>query len=156
MPVIIGQTAPAFSLYDTTKNKVSLTDFKGRHLAILFFPLAFSSVCTRELCEMRDNYTEFTKLNTEVVGISVDSLYANRKFKEVYSIPFSLLADFNKEASLAYNVLIENFDYDMKGVSKRATFVIDKNGILRYAEVLPSPSDYPNMTALRRAVEGLN
>ena len=156
MSVIVGQPAPVFSLYDTTKHKVSLTDFKGRNLVILFFPLAFSSVCTRELCEMSDNYTLFTKLNTEVVGISVDSLYSNAKFKEIYKIPFSLLADFNKEASLAYNVLLENFSYDMKGVSTRATFVIDKDGILRYAEVLPSPGDYPNMAALQKAVAALN
>jgi glutaredoxin-dependent peroxiredoxin len=156
MPLAIGQPAPLFTLYDTTKHKVSLPDFKGKNLVILFFPLAFSSVCTRELCEMRDNYTTFTKLNTEVVAISVDSLYANRKFKEVYNIPFPLLADFNKEASKAYHVLIENFDYDMKGVSTRATFVIDKNGILRYAEVLSSPGDYPDMTALQKAVTALN
>ncbi len=156
MPLVIGQQAPLFALYDTTKHKVSLPDFKGRHLVVLFFPLAFSSVCTRELCEMRDNYAEFTKLNTEVVGISVDSLYANRKFKELYKIPFPLLADFNKEASIAYDVLIKDFDYEMKGVSTRATFVIDKNGILRYAEVLPLPGDYPNMAALQKAVAALN
>jgi len=156
MAVTIGQPAPSFSLYNTEKNKVSLPDFKGRNLVILFFPLAFSSVCTRELCEMSDNYTEFTKLNTEVVGISVDSLYSNKKFKEIYKIPFPLLADFNKEAAIAYDVLIEKFSYDMKGVSTRATFVIDKDGILRYTEVLPSPGDYPNMTALRKAVAALN
>lgn len=155
MPVIVGQPAPMFALYDTGKHKITLPDFKGKNLVILFFPLAFSSVCTRELCEMSENYAEFTKLNTEVVGISVDSLYANRKFKEIYKIPFPLLADFNKEASVAYDVLIRNFDYDMKGVSTRATFVIDKNGILRYAEVLPSPGDYPDMTALHKAVEAL-
>jgi glutaredoxin-dependent peroxiredoxin len=156
MAAIVGQPAPFFSLYDTTKHKVSLPDFKGRNLVILFFPLAFSSVCTRELCEMRDRYTEFTKLNTEVVAMSVDSLYANAKFKEIYKLPFPLLSDFNKESSIAYNVLIKDFDYDMKGVSTRATFVIDKNGVLRYAEVLPSPSDYPDMAALQKAVTALN
>jgi peroxiredoxin len=156
MPLIVGQPAPSFTLYDTTKHKVSLPDFKGKNLVILFFPLAFSSVCTRELCEMSDNYAEFTKLNTEVVGISVDSLYANAKFKELYKIPFPLLSDFNKESSVAYDVLIENFGYDMKGVSTRASFVIDKNGILKYAEVLPSPGDYPNMAALQKAVAVLN
>jgi glutaredoxin-dependent peroxiredoxin len=156
MAAIVGQPAPFFSLYDTTKHKWSLPDFKGQNLVILFFPLAFSSVCTRELCEMRDRYTEFTKLNTEVVGVSVDSLYANAKFKEINKIPFPLLADFNKEASLAYDVLIQNFSYDMKGVSTRATFVIDKNGVLRYAEVLPLPSDYPDMAALQKAVAALS
>jgi peroxiredoxin len=155
MPVTIGNPAPSFALYNTEKKKVSLEDFRGRNVVLLFFPLAFSGVCTKEMCEMRDNYSFYEQLNSEIIGISVDSLYANREFKTVNQLNFPLLSDFNKEVSSDYEVLMENFGFDYRGVSRRATFVIDREGKLVYSEVLSSPGDYPDMMQLKNVVASL-
>ena len=151
-----GDKAPEIALYDTSKNKVSLSDFKGKNVVVLFFPLAFTSVCTAELCEMRDNIATYNNLHAEILGISVDSLYTLGKFKEEQNINFSLLSDFNKEASNAYDVLYETFGFNMKGVSKRAAFVIDKEGIIQYAEVCASPGDLPSFSGIQETLMKLN
>src|SRR4026208_1619671 len=109
MPLQLNQPAPDFTLFDTGKKKISLHDFHGKNVVLLFFPFAFSGTCTRELCEMRDNYSFYTNLNAEIIGISVDSLYTNGKFKEVNQFNFPLLSDFNKEVSEQYDSLLENF-----------------------------------------------
>ncbi|MEO5675628.1 MAG: peroxiredoxin [Chitinophagales bacterium] len=155
MPLNLNQPAPDFTLYDTTKKQVSLHDFRGKTVVLLFFPFAFSSTCTKELCELSDSYAFYKGLDAEILGISVDSLYTNAKFKEVNQISFRLLSDFNKAISAAYDSLIENFAYGYHGVSKRATFVIDKNGNLAYSEILASPGDYPDMPKLRQIVASL-
>lgn len=146
MNIETGQTAPAFSLYDTDKNKVSLEDHKGKNVVLLFFPLAFTSVCTAELCSIRDGIGFYTTANATVFGISVDSIYTLAKFKEQEQLNYPLLSDFNKEVSALYGALYENWYYDMKGVSKRAVFVIDKNGILQYSDILESAGDMPDFT----------
>jgi peroxiredoxin len=156
MSLETGAKAPQFMLYDTAKKKVSLSDYQGKNVILLFFPFAFSSTCTKEVCEMRDNYSYYEKFNAEVIGISVDSLYANAKFKEVYELNFPLLSDFNKEVSAAYDSLLENFGYGYRGVSKRSTFVIDKEGNIAYKEILPSPEDYPDMQKLKEVIASLN
>ena len=155
MPLKIGEPAPDFTLYDTSKKQVSLHDFRGKNVVLLFFPLAFSRTCTRELCEMRDNYSVYEGMNAEVIGISVDSLYSNGKFREAHELNFPLLSDFNKEVSLLYDSLAEDFSFEYRGVTRRSSFVIDKNGILRYAEILPSPGDYPDMAKLKDSVASL-
>ena len=144
----IGQKAPAFSLYDTDKKKISLEDLAGKNVLVLFFPLAFTSVCTKELCAVRDNIANYNNANAVVVGISVDSVYTLNKFKEEQQLGFTLLSDFNKEASTAYDSLYENFSLDMKGVSKRSAFVIDKGGILRYKEILDNAGEVPNFQSI--------
>lgn len=156
MPVKIGQTAPDFTLYNTEKHQVSLSDFRGKTVVLLFFPFAFSSICTREMCEFGDNFSGYRDMNAEVVAVSVDSLYANKKFKEVNQLPFTLLSDFNKEVSAKYDVLIESFAFDYRGVSKRASFVIAPDGKVVFAEVLASPGEYPDMVQLKQAVMNLN
>ena len=155
MPLQTGQAAPNFSLFDTVKNKVSLSDYKGKNVVLIFFPLAFSGVCTKELCEITENYSAYQKLNAEIIGISIDSLFTNGKFKEIYNMPFPLLSDFNREASEAYDNILPSFAFEYKGVSRRSVFVIDGSGIIRYMEQLPSPGDYPNMAALQAAVAAL-
>lgn len=145
-----GQKAPDFTLVNTDKNQVSLADFDN-NLIILFFPLAFSSVCTAELCEMRDNIATYAGLNADVVGISVDSLFTLARFKEDQSLPFELLSDFNKEASTAYDSLYDTF-FGMKGVSKRSAFVVDRNKVIQYAEVLEDSGDVPNFTAIQETL----
>ncbi len=150
-----GDQAPAFKLVSSEKKEVSLDDYKGKNVVLLFFPMAFTSVCTTELCTMRDNLSEYNKLNTEVVGISVDSPFTLDKFKEDQKLNFPLLSDFNKEASQAYGAFYENFVLGLKGVSKRAAFVVDKNGKVQYAEVLESAGDLPNFEAVKQTVSSL-
>jgi peroxiredoxin len=148
MSIQVGQAAPGFSLYDTTKNKQSLSQYKGQNVLILFFPLAFTSVCTAELCAVRDDLKMYENLDAQPLGISVDSLHTLAKFKEEQKINFPLLSDFNKEVSKAYGSLYETFGYDMKGVSKRSAFIIDKNGIVQYAEVLENAGMQPDFKAI--------
>ena len=155
MNIKIGQPAPDFTLYDSTKNKITLSDMKGQNVLLLFFPLAFTSTCTAELCSIRDNISFYNNVNAKVFGISVDSLHTLAKFKSEQSLNFSLLSDFNKEASSLYGSLYEMFSYDMKGVSKRSAFVIDKDGIVRYAEVLENASEQPNFKNITLLLEGL-
>ena len=155
MNIKIGQPAPDFNLYDSTKNKITLSDLKGQNVLLLFFPLAFTSTCTAELCSIRDNISFYNNVNAKVFGISVDSLYTLAKFKSEQSLNFSLLSDFNKEASSLYGSLYEMFNYNMKGVSKRSAFVIDKDGIVRYAEVLENASEQPNFKNITLLLEGL-
>ena len=109
MPLEIGAEAPDFTLYNTEKKKVSLSEYRGKNVVLLFFPLAFSRICTKELCEMSENYSYYETLNSEVIGISVDSLYSNVKFNELNQIHFPLLSDFNKQVSKAYDALMEEF-----------------------------------------------
>ena len=155
MKITAGQQAPDFTLFDNTKNKVTLSDLKGNNILLLFFPLAFTSVCTKELCSVRDNIGMYNKANAKVFGISVDSLHTLAKFKEEQNLNFQLLSDFNKEASEAYGALYPVFGYNMKGVSKRAAFVIDKNGIVRYSEVLENASEIPDFKAIDKTLLNL-
>ena len=101
MTIQIGQTAPDFSLRDTDKNVVTLGEQRGKNVVLLFFPLAFTSVCTKELCMTRDNLTMYNDLNATIFGISVDSLFSLKRFKEDQQLNFSLLSDFNKTTSAA-------------------------------------------------------
>jgi len=151
-----GQKAPDFTLFNTERKEVSLKDFEGKNLIILFFPMAFTSVCTAELCEMRDNITTYANLNADIVAISVDSPFTLAKFKEDQKLPFNLLSDFNKEVSQAYDTYYETFVMNLKGVSKRSAFVVDKSGTIQYAEVLESAGDVPNFQAVQETLATLN
>jgi peroxiredoxin len=157
MPILAGQTAPDFTLFDTDKNKVSLADQKGSNVVILFFPLAFTGVCTTELCNVRDNIAVYNIAHAKVFGVSVDSLFSLGKFKAEQNLNFPLLSDFNKEAAKAFDVLYETFPaFEMQGVSKRAAFVIDAAGVVRYAEVCATPGDLPNFAAIQQTLAALN
>jgi len=150
-----GDKAPDFKLFNSDKQEVSLSDYQGKNVVILFFPLAFTGTCTTELCEMRDNISIYSNLNAEILAISVDSLFTLEKFKAEQNLPFHLLSDFNKEASAAYGSLYENFVLGMKGVSKRSAFVVDAAGNIQYAEVLESAGDLPNFEAVQSALKSL-
>jgi peroxiredoxin len=152
MALTIGQAAPAFKLFNSEKEEVSLSSFLGKKVIIHFFPQAFTGVCTTQLCTMRDNLNYYTDLNAVVLGISVDSVFSLGKFKEEQNYNFSLLSDFNKEVSKAYDALYENWILNMNGVAKRAAFVIDSNGLVQYAEVLESAGDLPNFEAIKACV----
>ncbi|MEL6275422.1 MAG: redoxin domain-containing protein [Bacteroidota bacterium] len=155
MAVQVNDKAPAFTLHSDSKKEVSLSDYEGRNLVILFFPLAFTGVCTAEMCSMRDSLAEYNGLNTDVVGISVDSVFTLEKFKEAEGLNFPLLSDFNKEVSRQYGSLYEEFVMGMRGVSKRSAFVVDKEGTVRYAEVLESAGDLPNFAQIKTTLQDL-
>ena len=157
MPTLlqIGEKAPEFALFDSDKNKVNLEDQKGNNVLLLFFPLAFTRTCTAELCSIRDNIASYNAVQAKVFGISVDSLYTLAKFKAEQNLNFSLLSDFNKEVSHSYSVLYETFSYGMKGVSKRAAFVIDKQGNIQYVEVLESSSEQPDFDRINKKLAEL-
>lgn len=151
-----GDKAPIFTLRNTEKAEVSLSDFKDKNVVILFFPLAFTGVCTEELCTVRDSMSDYNDLNAEVIGISVDSLFTLDKFKAAQEYNFTLLSDWNKDVARSYGSFYEDFVLDMKGVAKRSAFVIDKEGIIRYAEVLESAGDVPNFEEVKKTLESLN
>jgi len=154
--MLLNKTAPDFSLFDTEKKKVTLSELKGKNVLVLFFPLAFTSTCTAELCSMRDNLTFYNSMNAEVLGISIDSLFVLGKYKEEQKLNFPLLSDFNKEASKAFDCLYDTFIYEMHAVSKRSAFIIDKEGIVRYEEVLEKASELPNFEAINETLKRLN
>ena len=156
MKIEVGQKAPDFTLYDTEKKPVSLADQKGSTVLLLFFPMAFTSVCTKELCNVRDNIASFSNVNAKVFGISVDSPATLKKFKEDQHLNFPLLSDFNKEASAAYGCLYDVFNGWMKGVSKRSAFVIDKDGIIRYGEVLEKAGNLPDFEEINATLSSLH
>lgn len=151
----IGTKALDFSLFNTDKTKVSLSDKKGKNVLLLFFPLAFTSTCTTELCSVRDNISMYNNSNAEVLGISVDSLYTLAKYKEEQQLNFPLLSDFNKDVSKAYGSLYETFGFEMRGVTKRSAFLIDKEGIIRYAEILENASHIPDFSAIKQVLSQL-
>ncbi len=152
MALQIGQKAPEISLYNSDKNKVNLSDFAGKKVVLLFFPQAFSSICTTELCSVRDDIGNYEKVDAQILGISVDSVNSLNRFKQDQGYTFPLLSDFNKDVSRAYDAIYENWVLDMKGVSKRSAYVIDGEGIIQYAEVLESPADIPNFGAIKETL----
>ena len=155
MKIEIGQTAPAFKLFDSEKKEVSLVDFKGKNVLLLFFPLAFTSTCTAELCATRDDIATYNNSNAQVLAISNDSLFVLAKFKEDQKLNFPLLSDFNKTVSESYGSLYEEFIFGMKGVAKRSAFVIDADGIVRYSEILEKASDVPNFEEIKKVLQNL-
>jgi len=155
MSLSLGQPVPDFTLHNTVKSEIRLSAQKGKHVVLLFFPLAFTSTCTAELCSVRDELSTYNGLNALVFGISNDSVFTLAKFKEEQKLNFDLLSDFNKTVSAAYNSLYAEFILGMKGVSKRSAFVIDKEGVLRYAEILEKAGDLPNFNAIKNCLQNL-
>ena len=155
MQIQTGQQAPDFTLYAHDKSKFTLSEQKGNNVLLLFFPLAFTSVCTAELCAVRDNMKKYEGLDTLPVGISVDSLHTLNKFRDEQGLNFPLLSDFNKQVSKLYDCLYPQFGYGMEGVSKRAAFVIDKKGVVKYAEVLENAGEQPDFAAIQAVIAEL-
>ncbi|MBD1392473.1 redoxin domain-containing protein [Mucilaginibacter glaciei] len=152
MSLQAGQQAPQFTLKSTDLKDVSLADFKGQKVVLHFFPLAFTGVCTTQLCTMRDSFGYYDGLNAQILGISVDSPFTLAKFKEENAYQFPLLSDFNKEVSSAYGALYADF-MGMHGVSQRAAFVIDEEQNIIYAEVLENAGDLPDFDAIAEKVK---
>jgi glutaredoxin-dependent peroxiredoxin len=155
MSATVGQKAPDFQLPDQDKKMVTLSASIGKNVVLLFFPAAFTSTCTKELCQTRDELSFFDNLNAEVYGISVDMPFTLNKFRADNNLNFSLLSDFNKDAITAYGCKYDTWILGLKGVAKRSSFVIDKEGIIRFAEILENASDYPNFDGIKKALEEL-
>ncbi|MFA6979419.1 MAG: peroxiredoxin [Ignavibacteriaceae bacterium] len=156
MSVTLGSIAPDFTLKNTNAENVSLNSYKGKKIVLLFFPFANTGVCTKEMCSIRDSMSQYSELNAEVLGISVDSPFSLKLWKEHNQINFQLLSDFNKEVAPAYGAFYDVFapgKFDYKGVAKRSAFVIDEGGVIKYAEVLENAGDEPNYQAIKDALK---
>ncbi len=155
MSINIGDSASDFTLKSHQGGEVTLSSLKGDNVLILFFPFAFSGVCTKELCQTRDENSFYNSVNAKVLGISVDSHHTLAKFAEVNDLEFPLLSDFNKNVMTAYGTIYDDFIGYYKGVAKRSAFVVDKEGVVRYAEVLESAGDIPNFEAIHGVLKKL-
>ncbi|KAA8482235.1 peroxiredoxin [Arcticibacter tournemirensis] len=153
MALTKGQKAPSFNLYSSELKEISLSDYAGKKLVIHFFPMAFTGGCTTQLCTMRDSFGYYEELGADVVGISVDSPFTLAKFKEENQYQFPLLSDFNKEVCKAYGAYYDEFVFGLRGVAKRAAFVINEEQEIVYAEVLESAGDLPDFEAIQNAVK---
>lgn len=145
----VGQPAPDFTLPSTVGSSITLSSLRGRNVLLAFFPLAFTSTCTRELCDMRDEWSQFGA-DTVVVPISVDSTPTLKEYKAKYSMYSDFLSDFKRDASRAYGVLNEERFY-----SNRAYFLIDKQGIIRWRHVEENNSEKRTNAELLAAIESI-
>jgi glutaredoxin-dependent peroxiredoxin len=150
--ISVGQQAPAFTMFTSERKEITLESFRGQQVLLLFFPAAFTSTCTKELCSVRDDLSFYNDANAVVIGISTDSLYTLAKYKEEQQLNFLMAADYNKEVCRDYGAQYEVFNYNMKGTAKRAAFVIDTSGIIRYAEVLEKAGDIPDFNRIKAAL----
>lgn len=155
MALATGSKAPTFTLKSKNAeglHDISLTDHLGqKKIVLLFFPLAFTSVCMQEMCDVNNQLNAYTDLNAIVYGISFDSPFAQEQMAQIDHLQFPLLSDFNKEVSSAYDVLYADL-LGFKGVSKRSAFVIDEQGIIIYSESAEDPHDLPNFAAIKAAL----
>ena len=148
-----GDKAIEFKLPQKPKDEVDLGQYLGKEkVVLLFFPLAFSGVCTAEMCEMRDSWKQYEGLGAKVFGISVDSPFVTDKFRQSENIPFPILSDFNKDVSRKYGVLHDDL-MGLKGVSKRSAFVIGKDGTIKYAWVTDDPKVQVQFEEIKAALK---
>lgn len=150
----IGDKAPAFKLVSTDLKPVTNETYKDKNVVLLFFPLAFTSVCTQEMCVASDDINDYKDLDAEVVGVSVDSPFVLQKFGEENKIGITLASDFDRSASKAYDTLFEDDFLGLTGFSKRSAYVIDKEGILRYAETTDGKS-LPDFEKIKETLKSL-
>jgi glutaredoxin-dependent peroxiredoxin len=151
-----GDKAPDFALRASDKSLVKLSEQRGKNVVLLFFPFAFTGVCTKELCQMRDSLADYEQLDAQVLAVSVDSPFTLAQWKEEQGFNFPLLSDFNKTVSKKYDTIYKEFSMGLKGVSKRSAFVIDKQGTIRYAEVLENAGEIPDFDAVKQILQSIN
>lgn len=145
----IGDKAKNFTLKNSKAEEISLRELvKGGKIVLLFFPLAYTGVCTEEMCTVRDNMKLYNSLGTKIAAISVDSFFTLKEFKKANNLNFTLLSDFNKEVISDFGVYNPDF-FGMKGVAKRAAFVINSDQVIEYAEVLEDAGKLPDFKAIQ-------
>jgi peroxiredoxin len=152
MPAEVGTKAPDFTLVNGDREQVTLSDQIGKgNIVLAFFPGAFSGTCTKEMCTFRDTMSQLTGLNAKVLGISTDTFFTLKAWGDQQKLGFPLLSDYNKEAIQAYGVVNPDM-IGLKNIAKRAVFVIDRGGIVRYREVLDDARNEPDYDKLRQAL----
>lgn len=156
MALNVGAKAPEFALYDTEKKTRSLSEFKGKKIVLAFYPGAFTGVCTKEVCAFRDSLSELNALDAQVVGISVDSPFANKSFAAQNRLTFPLLSDPDRSVSMQYGGVYNDFA-GLKGyrASKRAVYVLDAAGVVKYAWSTEDPGVEPNYAEVKKAVSAI-
>jgi len=156
MSIEVGKKAPEFKLYDADRKERSLSEFGGKNVVLAFYPGAFTGVCTKELCNFRDSLSKFNNVNAQVIGISVDPPFSNKAFADQNKLTFPILSDFNRQVVKTYDVYHDNFA-GLNGytASKRAVFVLDRQGTVRYKWVSDNPGVEPNYDEVFKAVEAL-
>ena len=154
MSIDVGMQAPDFTLVNQEREKVTLSGLRGAPVVLAFFPAAFSSVCTKELCTFRDAFAKLSQAKAQVLGVSVDSFFALKAFHDQENLTFPLLSDFNKQTIRDYGVFNEDM-IGLKGIAKRAVFVVDREGIVRYREVLEDARNEPDYERVLSAAASL-
>lgn len=157
MAILVGTKAPDFVLKSKNSegvSDVSLSNNSGKNTVILFFPLAFTGVCTSELCDVTAGLSQYADLNADVIGISVDSPFAQEAWAQKENIGITLASDLNKKTSADYGVLLDDL-LGFGSTSARAAFVVDKQGVVQYVEQTPTPKDLPNFDAIKETLQKL-
>lgn len=158
MGITVGDHAPDFTLKSKSGdlNDISLSDYRDqKNVVILFFPLAYTGVCTDEMCSVSGGLADYDALDAQVLGISVDSPFAQEAWAKENDITIPLLSDFNKEISAAYGSQFEDL-IGFKGVAKRSAFVVDKSGVVRFASVSDDPAELPDFDAIKACLQALS
>lgn len=157
MSVNVGEKAPEFKALDSKLKEKKLSDYKGHKTVLAFFPGAFTSVCTKEMCTFRDSMSAFNDLDAKVVGISVDTPFSLAEFAAKNNLEFDLLSDADRKISSTYGALHENF-VKVQGLtaSKRSVFVLDKDGTVRYAWVSEDPGKEPDYETVKAELSKIN
>ena len=155
MALQVGQQAPDFTLKSNKMQDVKLSELRGNKILLLFVPFAFTGVCTKELCSMRDSLKEYEGLDCKVFGLSTDSPFALDAWAKEQGYQFPLLSDYNKETAREYGALYDDL-MGFKGVCKRSAFVIDRQGAVRYAEILADARNVPNFDAIKGCLKQLS
>jgi peroxiredoxin len=155
MSVDVGSKAPDFTLTNQDRQPVKLSDQRGNPVVLAFFPAAFSGVCTKELCTFRDSLAQLNAAHAQVYGISVDTFFTLKAFQDQQHYNFPLLSDFNKQVIRDYGVFNEDM-IGLKGIAKRAVFVIDKDGVVRHKEVLDDARNEPDYDKVLATLKTLN
>jgi glutaredoxin-dependent peroxiredoxin len=154
MPADLGSKAPDFTLTNQDREPVTLSAQRGRPVVLAFFPAAFSSVCSKELCTFRDRMARLNQANAQVFGISVDTFFTLKAFQADQKLTFPLLSDFNKQVLRDYGVFNEDM-IGLKGIAKRAVFVLDRDGVVRHREVLDDARNEPDYDKVFAALAAL-
>ena len=156
MAVEVGQKAPEVALVNTDRKAVKISDLRGKTTVLAFFPGAFTGTCTKEMCTFRDEMAAFSALDAQVIGISVDSLFAQKAFADQHKLNFTFLSDFTREAVKAFGVQDPNFVGGLHpGVAMRSVFVLDRDGVVRFKWVAPTQATEPDYKAVEAAVKAI-
>ncbi len=153
----VGERAPDFTLPDQDLKPRSLSEFRGKKVVLAFYPGAFTSVCTKEMCSLRDSMSRFNELDAVVLGISVNDPFTQKAFAEANNLNFTLLSDYNREVIRKYGVYHEDF-IGLKGytAAKRAVFILDRDGVIRYKWVSDDPTKEPDYDEIIRELSKIS